>query len=1449
MKKMKLILAALLCTAGAAVWGAKAGAAETYERLEGAKVLWDTPQTENGTTIYYRIPSFATANDGRLIAVTDKRYGHAGDLGNHKIDILVKTSADNGVTWSQEQNLTQSLTTNTTGFGDAAMVADRESDKVLMLTASGSASFFNSSRQNKLGVHQFISDDGGQTFKEPVNITDTIYGFDESWPSLFVGSGRIMQSRYIKVGTHYRIYCAISTRSTSPSNQHENWVIYSDNFGESWNVLGGVQTAPIAPADEPKVEELPNGDVLIASRKDSGRYINIFHYEDNDDTYTQGSWDTQATLPLGASRGTDGETYILYAKEKATNEYVYLALQSVPTAVSYRRGVGIFYKELSESDTTPQEFVKGWSTENFLMVQSRESAYSTFTLQDDGKLGFFYEEGNPAYDMVYVPISIEQLTGGKYEAAFTGIGSTKKPYQLDTKERVAAYVDVFSGEKVNWGLEGNEQAVNWLKEIFNERKTKANELYEGEQLAKSRDEAVAVNESYEEAVELGENPSNEVMIASCQSLKAAISVYEGLVEQQEVLQNKKQEADALLATERLIARRMETADLKTAINEAQNVIENELATITYERISEVVAALSEKMAVYEAADTENFSVEARYNSNNIRFAALSGVTQYKILRSQTSAGDYTEVGAVDAAEGKLAYSYIDSTAGVGTQYWYDITAVEAADTEGQEAIPDYEPKQDTYPTGIQAVQKHAESGQYHKAFTTGVDARFNGNTIVEAEAEDIARVAGLREGTILISYKPENTTGKKTMFVIKQANASVGDGDLGANTGLAVFQNGAALRIDAAGAMKANWNNEAPAGEWSTFGFVNTAYSGSGNNAIASRNGTTGRGFGGDNLGGFIGKSSNLADMSIGAAMNGETMALPYTGKIAYVTITDEIFSQAELDAYTGAVNAALVAAEPAAPAAVSGFTAAAGNGEVALSWTGLAENVTYYEVSKDDGATWVKVEEGTSYTFTELTNGTPYTFKIRAFHVDVPGPEASAAATPQAQAVATPVFSPAGGTYTETKTVEISTATEGASIYYTTNGTVPTTDSTEYTEAITVNESMTIKAIAVKEGMSNSAVASAAYTINLSADTVETPAFNPAGGTYDQAQRVIITSGTEGASIYYTTDGTAPTAESAEYTGAVTVGESMTIRAIAVKEGMGNSAVAEAAYVIRTMSSETAATPVFSVKAGTYTEAITVEISTSTEGAAIYYTTDGSTPTVGSTRYAKAVTVDRTMTIKAIAVKEGMKNSRVAAAAYTIKESAPVQKPWIFTDVNETAGNWKYESVKYVYNNEIMGAISGTREFQPDRPLSRSMFATVLYRMAGEPEVAFEDKFTDVPAGKWYSNAIIWAYKNKIVAGYMNGSFGIDDNITREQIAKMLFEYAKVSKYDISERNDLGSFTDKASVSGWAVEYMQWATAVKMITGKPNDDQKTYRMDPQGAATRAECAAMLTRFAEKYDK
>ena len=271
----------------------------------------------------------------------------------------------------------------------------------------------------------------------------------------------------------------------------------------------------------------------------------------------------------------------------------------------------------------------------------------------------------------------------------------------------------------------------------------------------------------------------------------------------------------------------------------------------------------------------------------------------------------------------------------------------------------------------------------------------------------------------------------------------------------------------------------------------------------------------------------------------------------------------------------------------------------------------------------------------------------------------------------------------------------------------------------------------------------------------VETPVFSLAAGTYTGEQSVMITIATEEATIYYTVDGSTPTTESREYTQKISISQSMTLKAIAVKEGMENSAVAEAVYVIQIPDfpdsvKEMVKIPTFSVPAGTYSKAQKVTLTSATKGATIYYTTDGTVPTTSSLKYSQAIPVEKTMTLKAIAVKEGMNNSTIAVAAYTIKEEVK-EKEWMFIDVPVISDNWKYESVKYVYNQGVMGAITETREFQPDRPLSRSMFATVLYRMAGEPQVNYQAKFSDVPAGKWYSNAIIWAYQNKIVSGMGN--------------------------------------------------------------------------------------------------
>jgi len=242
----------------------------------------------------------------------------------------------------------------------------------------------------------------------------------------------------------------------------------------------------------------------------------------------------------------------------------------------------------------------------------------------------------------------------------------------------------------------------------------------------------------------------------------------------------------------------------------------------------------------------------------------------------------------------------------------------------------------------------------------------------------------------------------------------------------------------------------------------------------------------------------------------------------------------------------------------------------------------------------------------------------------------------------ATPTFSPVGGNYTSAQSVTISDATAGTTIYYTTNGTTPTTTSTVYSGPIPVTSTETIQAIAAGSTVGNSAVATAVYTI---AAPAATPAFSPAGGTYSSAQTVTISDATAGTTIYYTTNGTMPTMASTLYTGPISVATTETLQAIAVGSAVGNSAVGTASYTI----TGTAATPTFSPGGGTYANPVNVAISDATAGTTIYYTTNGTMPTAASTVYAGPIAVTSSETLQAIAVGTTVGTSGVAAAVYTI--------------------------------------------------------------------------------------------------------------------------------------------------------------------------------------------------------
>jgi hypothetical protein len=170
---------------------------------------------------------------------------------------------------------------------------------------------------------------------------------------------------------------------------------------------------------------------------------------------------------------------------------------------------------------------------------------------------------------------------------------------------------------------------------------------------------------------------------------------------------------------------------------------------------------------------------------------------------------------------------------------------------------------------------------------------------------------------------------------------------------------------------------------------------------------------------------------------------------------------------------------------------------------------------------------------------------------------------TSSVPSVSTPTFNPVPGAYTAAQNVSITTTTSGATIHYTVDGTNPTTTSPVYSSPVAITSTTTLKAIAVKSGMSNSTIQSGLYSINAAA--VATPEFSPAPGTYSSGQLVSITTETVGATIHYTLDGTTPTSASPVYTASVSIPSTATLRAVAVKAGMTNSSVRTGTYIIET--------------------------------------------------------------------------------------------------------------------------------------------------------------------------------------------------------------------------------------------------------------------------------------------
>ncbi len=397
--------------------------------------------------IPYRIPAIVTTANGYVFAINDYRPC-GNDIGFGEVDLVMRHSTKSGSdwdghSWSEPIKIADGLgkdaaETWLTGFGDPAVVADREHNEILVMSVCGNRVCWhgnygagtaeNPENPNRMARLRIKYDEakGEWIAGEPEEVTYDIYPLfkDKSGKahvgSMFIGAGRIAQSSMIKVGEYYRIYCAVWAVEAG-SYRHHNYALYSDDFGETWHLLGELgndfNDSPAPYGNEPKCEELPDGSVLLSSRKGYGRYFNVFHYTNFEKA--EGYWDGAVS--------TDQAGDLKFGRNDTNGEPLRignLLFQSVPTGES-RSDVAIFYRLLSDDPATytPAELSKGWKK---IKVSDRGSAYSSMCILPDGNIGIYYEEEPGGYSMVYVPIIIKEAVD---EETYRQFKSSSHPCQ------------------------------------------------------------------------------------------------------------------------------------------------------------------------------------------------------------------------------------------------------------------------------------------------------------------------------------------------------------------------------------------------------------------------------------------------------------------------------------------------------------------------------------------------------------------------------------------------------------------------------------------------------------------------------------------------------------------------------------------------------------------------------------------------------------------------------------------------------------------------------------------------------------------------------------------------------------------------------------------------------------------------------------------------------------
>lgn len=349
--------------------------------------------------------------------------------------------------------------------------------------------------------------------------------------------------------------------------------------------------------------------------------------------------------------------------------------------------------------------------------------------------------------------------------------------------------------------------------------------------------------------------------------------------------------------------------------------------------------------------------------------------------------------------------------------------------------------------------------------------------------------------------------------------------------------------------------------------------------------------------------------------------------------------------------------------------------------------------------------------------------------------------------------------------------------------------------------------------------------------EKVATPTFSPDGSAeFDTNVSVSIATATQDAKIYYTKDGSDPSAASTEYKNPIVLDATTTLKAIARKEGMENSDIAQATFTKKVIQPYVPVPPLLD------DPIFDSDLNTGNDNSSSLDSSENGQKITQKKDEAKVEDKkeEKSDVKKAQVNLQTKEETIIPELKFEITQETK-KKIEKFEDISKDA--WYGNALGYAVQKGLMSGVS-EKEFAPNAQALRSQVMEIFYRFVGKPKVKGEHNFKDVSKDAYYYDAVVWAANNGITSGKEKDMFGTDDKITRQQLAVFFYRFAKLQKQDVEVNSDLSKFMDRSEVDSYATDALKWAVSTGLIQGMDKQN-----LNPQGEATRAQIAAIMMRY------